>query len=223
MRTIRVEGPTEAFKETLGAIWEDGEWVGQKKELLNVVTEISNPDKTVYWEIIDSLDDFHGEDHFEITSDWTFPENPNSGLTGSVRATSGDGKYFQRLCHSDKGNQIDSMINKIEQWGRNNRTVAQVFKVDVDLNAMFPPCLMQVQVFYRDGEINLTAYFRSHTLAKSYLGDIVGLSRLQKYITESVNIVPIDIGSLVVHSGSLHIRKKNDEHKLAEEMYERYH
>ena len=68
---------------------------------------------------------------------------------------------------------------------------------------------------YREGAVSLTGYFRSHTVAKSYLGDIVSLYRLQDYLCEATGS---SLGSLVVHSGSVHIRKKNDEHQLAERM-----
>lgn len=216
--------PGEAFTVGLQEVWEDGPWVGQKKELTNVVIEITEPQqKSIYHDdIVYYLNEFHGPaddgtPHFDVVAGWTFPESPSKNLVGDIVATDSDGEYFRKLCDSEKGNQLHSMVEKINRWGRNNRTLAQVFNVDRDLHAMFPPCLIHIQAFYRDGEISLTGYYRSHTLVKSYYGDIVSLARLQSWIANETNS---GVGSLVVHSGSLHVRKKNSEHELARKVYQ---
>lgn len=223
MKAIEVDSPEEAFERGLSAIMEEGEWVGEKREITNVVTEISGDSASTDTreQIERMLNDFHGpaEDgtpHVEVVSNWTFPEKHNTNLKGEPTARQDDGEYYRLLCDSPKGNQLESMAYKMEQWGRNNRTVAQVFRVEEHLNAMFPPCLMTLQAFYRDGDVSLTAYFRSHTIAKSYYGDIRSLMHLQRWLAGEIEA---GIGSLVVHSGSLHIRTKNDEDELAEKMY----
>lgn len=217
----RVADPTEAFEKAVEWVVEEGTWVGEKKEVAPYVCGIVNPSDEVDDWIIEELDDFHGEDHFEITSQWTFPEQVDTGLTGEPRPNDSSGEYFERLCTSPT-NQIESMRSKIEQWGRNNRTVAQVFQVERDLNAMFPPCLLTVQVLYRDGDINIVGHYRSHTICKSYLGDIVSLYRLQRYLANNVNVSPSPgVGEMTIFSSSLHTRKKNNEHEFTERIYDR--
>lgn len=215
--------PGEGFTTGLDLVWSDGDWVGEKKEQTNVVIEIEQPQqRSIYHDdIVAYLNEFHdpaddGTPHFDVVAGWTFPESPSTGLTGEVRPSDDSGEYFEALCESEKGNQISSMVDKIDQWGRNNRTVAQVFQVDDHLNAMFPPCLLDIQILYRDGEINLTAHYRSHTLCKSYYGDIISVGRLQEWVAEQVGA---DVGSLTIFSGSLHVRKKNGEHELAKKMH----
>lgn len=210
-----------ALYQALTLVDSSGQWVGEKRECINYTTSIQYPNSEGpnHSEIVDMLDDWHGEDHFSTTTQWTFPYTPSTGLTGELRPNDDTGDYFKRLTATDAGNQLTSMVDKIDQWGRNNRTCAQVFMAERDLNAMFPPCLMTLQAFYRNDEISLTAYFRSHTLAKSYYGDLVALGRLQQWLASEVEH-KVDIGRLVVHSGSLHWRKKNDEHELAQDMLE---
>lgn len=210
--------PGEAFSKALKRVWEDGTWVGDKKEIRDAVIEITEPDqRSIYHDdIVHLLDKFHGEDHFQIVSEYTFPEKVSTGLTDEPRPTDESGEYFERLCQCEKGNQLQSLVDKVDQWGRNNRTLAQVFQVDRDLNAMFPPCLLDIQVLYRDGDINLSATYRSHTVAKSYYGDIVSLTNLQSWLCDELEA---GIGTIVVHSRSLHVRKDNGEHELAEKMY----
>jgi hypothetical protein len=210
--------PEGATIHALRRVFDNGSWVGPKKELTCYVATIQKPMKrsSEKGDIIKLLDDFHGDGHYETTTNWTFPNGEvSTNLTGEPTPTDATGEYFDRLCNCEKGNQLQSMVDKIDQWGRNNRTVAQVFQVDSDLNAMFPPCMLDISALYRDGEVNLIAHFRSHTLAKSYYGDITALGRLQKWLSDQVGA---EIGQLTVFSNSLHIRKKNDEHELAQRM-----
>lgn len=211
--------PEGALEIALALIERKGIWVGDKKELLNFVITLKEPTTKgpSHDEIVEMLDEWHGDDHYDITTQWTFPYETREGLTGEIRDSEDAGEYFDRLIDTSMGNQLESMVEKIEKWGRNNRTCAQVFQVERDLNAMFPPCLMTLQAFYRGEEIHLSAYFRSHTVAKSYYGDIVALGRLQEWLADTVD-VEAGVGSLVVHSGSLHVRKENDEDELADKM-----
>lgn len=224
MKSKQVVNPARAFEYALTSIWDDGTWVGAKKEILNLVVEIEHPtvvgDRHDY--IVDKLNEFYdpaedGTPHFEVVQNWTFPDTVQTGLTDNPRPTQDSGEYYTRLCESEKGNQLISMVDKIEKWGRNNRTIAQVFNVDDHLNAMFPPCLTQIQAFYRDDGLHLTAYYRSHTLCKSYYGDVVSVAKLQAWLADKVDA---EVGSLTIISGSAHIRKKDNEHKLAEDMVE---
>ena len=222
MKAKSTTTPETAFIDALTDLVEDGNWEGEKKEIRNYIVEVENPQEVAELrdKIVESLNEFHDDpDHFDTVSQWTFPKQTNTGLTGEISASDEDGEYFRRLIESEKGNQLESMVEKIEKWGRNNRTVAQVFQVDRDLKAMFPPCLLDIQVFYRGGDIHLTGHYRSHTVCKSYYGDIVSLGRLQNWLAERTDS---GIGTITVHSGSLHIRKKNNEHELAQEMYEDY-
>lgn len=220
--SIKVQTPIDALIRVLYDIEQTGTWVGDKKEVTNKVVEIQDPTFTGSSRhkcIVNMLDDWHEEDHYHVTTNWTFPtEEVQTNLADEPTPTDETGGYYEKLCDSPKGNQLQSMVDKIEQWGRNNRTCAQVFQVRNDLNAMFPPCLLDISALYRQGDVNLTAHFRSHTLAKSYYGDITALGRLQEWLA---NEVDAGVGSLTVISNSAHIRKKNDEHKLAEKMLDK--
>lgn len=215
---------TTATTDALAEVMENGRWVGQKKEVLNHVQEVTQPTEfgDRHREYVDMLNEHHNDDeHFSTVASWTFPADLRTGLTGSPTVSNETGKYFEKLVDSPKGNQLESMVDKIDNWGRNNRTVAQVFQVANDLNSMFPPCLLDISALYRDEKIHLTAHYRSHTVAKSYYGDIVGLSRLQQWLANEIK-QEAEVGKMTVLSNSLHIRKKNNEHKLAEEMYNHF-
>lgn len=216
---FNADNPTHLFRLALTDIVQDGKWVGQKREGLYRMGHIMYPtERGSDHEYIETkLNELHGEDHLQETKEWTFPDDVNTGLTGEITAKNQPSdSYFARLCQSKKGNQIQSMVDKLDKWGRNNRTVAQVFQVDNDLNAMFPPCLLSLQAMYREGDVNLIAHFRSHTICKSYYGDVMALGDLAQYLADQISA---DVGEVIVISSSLHIRKDNDEHKLAEEMY----
>lgn len=217
MRTAREANPTRLLEVALDDLLYGGNWVGEKKEIINYVAEVRDPLWTdeEHDEIVEKLDDWHGDSHYKITTNWTFPENPKTGLTGDLKPTDETGDYFKALVTPN--NQIRSIIDKIDQWGRVNRACAQVWDRRDDINDMYPPCLMTIQILYRDGKVNLTAYFRSHTVAKSYYGDITALGRLQSWVAQEIDA---EVGVLTVMSGSLHIRKKNNEDELAEELAE---
>lgn len=219
--SIRVASPVDALIRVLYDIEQTGNWVGEKREVTNKVVEIQHPthlNEPEHTAIVNMLDNFHGDDHYHVTTNWTFPtDEVQTNLADEPTPTDETGGYYEKLCDSPKGNQLQSMVDKIDQWGRNNRTCAQVFQVRNDLNAMFPPCLLTLQAMYREGEVNLTAHFRSHTLAKSYYGDITALGRLMEWLSTKVDA---GVGSLTVISTSAHIRKKDNEHELAEEMLE---
>lgn len=219
MKNFNVDTAEDALRVALLQIERNGNWVGDKKEIINYSVEIQNPCGRIdgpHERAVSMLDEHHGEDHYEITTNWTFPtDSVSRNLTGEPTPTDETGEYYDKLCSCEKGNQLQSLVDKVDQWGRNNRTVAQVFNVDRDLNAMFPPCMLDLQVLYRNGAVNLTAHFRSHTVAKSYYGDITALCRLQEWLSNEVGAT---VGVLNVISGSIHVRKDNNEHKLAERM-----
>lgn len=218
MNVARNHNPTGILQIALDDLIHGGNWVGEKKELLNYVVGIRNPtdvEPTEHEIAVNMLDDWHGEGHFEQTVNWTFPDDPKTGLTGDLKPSEETGDYFEALVTPE--NQLEAIVEKINQWGRVNRACAQVWDRTGDVNAMYPPCLMTIQALYRNEEIHLTAYFRSHTVAKSYYGDLIALARIQKWIA---NEVGAGVGELTVISGSLHIRKKNDENELAENMHE---
>ena len=218
MRYAMERDPTALLEVAISDVLHGGDWVGEKKEIINYTAKIRHPDMVPvlkHEKIIEMLDDWHGEGHYDTTTQWTFPEEIRTNLTGEIVPNDNTGEYFERLTTPE--NQLSSIVDKINQWGRVNRACAQVFQVDSDLNAMFPPCLMTIQALYRDDKLHLTAYFRSHTIAKSYYGDIIALTRMQSWIADKVEC---DVGELVVHSGSLHARKKNDEYELLKKMEE---
>lgn len=222
MIVAEADDPFEAFVRALDATHNKGEWVGPKKEIVGFVMCIGQSRESPiekHNRLVARLDEFHGEDHYKITSDWTFPADYSTDLMGYPSPREDDGEYFTKLCTSDKGNQLQNMAEKMDKWGRNNRTVAQVFDADEDLNQMFPPCLLDIQAFYRDDGLHLHAHFRSHTIAKSYYGDLVGLTRLHQWLAGETQS---KLGELIVLSGSLHYRKKNKEHLLARKLYDEF-
>ncbi len=110
----------------------------------------------------------------------------------------GWGTYYERLTKFDgAGNQIETAIQKINNWGKATRTSlyfhTSAFHLD-KFRTRGAPCLQYVQLDVRSDEtIALSAVYRNHDFFCKAFGNFVGLGRTLKFICKHTGRNPAEI------------------------------
>ncbi len=123
--------------------------------------------------------------------------------------------YGQRLRAAGNVDQVNMMIDKLVSEKHSRRVVASLYLPE-DLASNSPPCLNHVQCMLgSDGNLNMTALFRSHDIFKAAIPNAFGLLNLLKYIVEQVNLKMLEsgvvcgkkftVGKLCIISNDAHI------------------
>lgn len=114
-------------------------------------------------------------------------------------------------------NQIDKMIEKIKQNKYTKRCYTTTWNTN-DLDKENPPCVISFQVNIQNNKLYATSYIRSNDMFRAYPLNAFGLRKLQKIISEQVDI---EMGTLMIISQSAHIYKENY-NKMKEILNEYY-
>ncbi|NGY05615.1 hypothetical protein [Solimonas terrae] len=129
------------------------------------------------------------------------------------------GTYAHRLMHREapKGNivnPVDVIIHRIKTETRGVQKMRSRFELNmvdpfIDLNLSDPglpgdtyrmggPCLSHLSFKMReDGQLALTAFYRSHYYVERLLGNLMGLSHLMSFVAKEANVA---LGPLTVIS-----------------------
>lgn len=126
------------------------------------------------------------------------------------------GYYFERMTTHERydgsvSNPLQDIIDRLShpKVTSKNKFELPIFDLDRDVN-MSPyggQCLSHLSfkvVSGGRGALNLTCVYRNHHYIKKLLGNLVGLSRLQKFVAEQANL---NVGSLVILSTHAEIDK----------------
>jgi thymidylate synthase len=135
------------------------------------------------------------------------------------------GTYFGRMIEREDPetgetfNPLKNLIEKMEQANQPDKpTYHSCYELDVhggaaDIPIYDPctdrkqrigiPCLSNVSFKLYDGEVHLTAFYRSHEYRFKVPGNLLGLARLQGCVAKEVGA---EVGQLVIHSGRAFIQ-----------------
>ncbi|MEA5471460.1 thymidylate synthase, partial [Spirulina sp. 06S082] len=115
--------------------------------------------------------------------------------------------YGQRLRSWFRCDQIEQLINKLSNDIDSARAVMSLWDVK-DYNDNSPPCLNHIWVRAIEGELSLTATFRSNDMFGAWVVNAMGLRGLQQHIRDEIakrSQYNLRMGALITVSQSAHI------------------
>ncbi|MDX2214792.1 MAG: thymidylate synthase [Oculatellaceae cyanobacterium bins.114] len=116
--------------------------------------------------------------------------------------------YGQRLRSWFGQDQIQQVIEKLAADLNSARAVMSLWDVNDHAAGDSPPCLNHIWVRIIDGELSLTATFRSNDMFSAWVANAMGLRALQQHILKAVSdlsSVSLTLGPLITISQSAHI------------------
>lgn len=109
--------------------------------------------------------------------------------------------YSDRISSYFGINQIRTVIERLTS-DEDNSAIVTLWDVGHDNDSTEPPCLNHLNFRVQEGELYLTATFRSHDIFSAFYLNIASLLDLQEKVAEALSM---SRGSLIVASQSAHI------------------
>lgn len=222
MKLIKARSPADAWVKASQVLLKEGNNLGDINEILNLVIEISL--KKHSWIPHDVFDKefrkIFGDERIDYAKSVTFVKPDESPLApGEFMYKQNDTTvkwnktYWGRLIDwNGEFNQIEQVIKRLKE-GKNSKTIAtQVFdpKSDGRKTMAGMPCLLSMDFKPRNGELFITAFFRSQAVSKSGYADYTALVEMGEWICEQSDL---ELGMVTNIAASGHIRNQNDEKK----------
>lgn len=208
VNSVKGANPSETWIKAVGFIVEQGRRLGGlRREVINMVSVTQNPLQKLKG--IDNLFRKHiGSKWIEKGQRCIFPtiRNPrNSEIERWSR------NYWGRLTrYRQKVDQLKFVIHRLRDKPHSKQLSCVTFDPEVDIQPHRPfnplmPCMIAIDVKFRNGKLNLFAMFRSHDFGRKAYGNYIGLGRLLNLLSHETGY---DIGEVVCYSVSAHIRAK---------------
>lgn len=223
MYIIHAISPPDAWSLATSAIIKQGNKIGDIQEILNVIIEIQ-PDGKLnrgfnknFDEKFDDLFRKHfDDDRIDHASSVTFIRPTKNGIIPNRRSYEYLGKWFKTywgrmVAWQNKFNQIENVISILEKGHNVKRCEIMVYEPLRDARSMYSqPCLLAIDLKPRDGELHLTAIFRSQRVSKSGYADYLSLYNLNKFLAQETGL---NQGPTTVIANSCHIMSSGPERK----------
>lgn len=116
--------------------------------------------------------------------------------------------YGQRLRSHFGRDQIEDLIKRLAADINSARAAAVLWDPKTDYKSSNPPCLNHIWVRVVEGELSLTATFRSNDMFSAWPANAMQLRALQKHIRDgivSLGDIELTLGPLITVSQSAHI------------------
>lgn len=120
--------------------------------------------------------------------------------------------YHSRLFNYNGINQIEKIINHLKEKITTRRAVAVTWQPEVDTEKEDVPCLQWLNVDIRDNKLNMTVLFRSNDILLALGANMYGLTGLQTYIAEKMNVECGIYRHIAVHP-HIYVNRDKDELK----------
>lgn len=220
MHTFTANSPADAWVKGTKYLLENGHWVVDLVEILNVCTTIdptllTDEEKLTQHHLFDPLfRQVFGDDRIDYASSVTFIKPPKGGLFGKREYIYLNGKwrdsYWGRMvAYRGEVNQIENAIYMLSQGKNIKRCQVMVYDPTIDMKNMYKqPCLLGIDFKPRKGKLFTTAFFRSQRISKSGYADYTALCKLAKYVARESKL---DIGTVETIACSFHLTKENKE------------
>jgi thymidylate synthase len=214
---VNKEDITSAYLELVKKVYNEGEDVKDERgsdtrELLHVVTNISNPT---------------GDNYFHINVPiYENIKSPKGTFWTGERLE----KYCKEFTSSDRkgfiytyGNryrgwfdtdQIRVAIDRLKNCAESRRAISVTWDPRTDTVNDEVPCMIFVDFKIRDGLLYTAATWRSHDIAGAWYANVVGLTYLAQYVASEIGNV--SVGPITVFSISAHIY--HNDLKMAEQL-----
>lgn len=206
MHSIEGVNPSETWMNAINFIIEKGNRQGElSREILNLVSVTKNP-LEIYKEVDDFFRKYIGSKWISKGSNCIFPIKSNPG-----NLTSWSRNYWSRLTrYREKVNQLGFIVRRLKNKPHSKQLSCVTFDPEIDIQPHRPynpsmPCMIALDIKFRDGKLNIFAMFRSHDFGRKAYGNYIGLGRLLNMLSHETGY---DIGEVVCYSVSAHIRAK---------------
>lgn len=203
---IEYESPEKAWKYATNYINLFGNKVITEdrkltKEIKNMLITVHTPCKKDHWPIKSYGWTIEGLDAY--AEQLMNPENVGFDYTYGNRLRS-------YISHDKGGNirtidQINNIINQLNANESTRRAVAITwYPGDVynTSNNIHVPCMILIEILYRNDHLDMTAVFRSHDIYRAWPANVYGLSKILEYVSEKTGK---SAGSITTFSISAHI------------------
>lgn len=215
VNSVNGANSSETWLNAIKFVVENGRRQGSlQREVLNLVSVIQSPLEVS--EEIDQLFRKHiGSKWIFKGADCIFPVTPNSKRTEHTKWSS---NYWGRLTkYRRKVDQLDFIIRRLQSKPHSKQLSCVTFDPEVDIKPdrpynPFMPCMIALDVKFRDGRLNLFVMFRSHDFGRKAYGNFIGLGKLLDKLSQETGY---DAGEIVCYSVSAHIRAKEFGHVAA--------
>ena len=229
MRLIEARSPADAWIQASQVLLKEGNNLGDINEILNLVIEIDP--RLSFDKLEDTFDEefrnIFGDERIDYAKSVTFVKPDESPLApGEFMYKQNDTTvkwnktYWGRLINwHDEFNQIEQVIKRLKE-GKNSKTIAaQVFdpKSDGRKTMAGMPCLLSMDFKPRNGELFMTAFFRSQAVSKSGYADYTALVKLADFLCKESGL---EFGMVTSFAHSCHLRPDNDEKKNSLKLLE---
>ncbi|OAB56524.1 thymidylate synthase [Phormidium willei BDU 130791] len=180
---------------TLRNTQHDSQW----QELINLMAIVTDEPPDFY---------FPDPNYLPVSRDFV------ADYVGQIQddAASKDGvkyTYGQRLRSWFGVDQIQQVIQQLSDNPDSARAVMSLWDAQQDGQANgSPPCLNHIWTRIVDGELSLTATFRSNDMFGAWVANAMGLRALQQHLKEKLEVqagLNLDLGPLITISESAHI------------------
>ena len=108
--------------------------------------------------------------------------------------------------------QIKYIINKLQSQKNSRRALAVTWIPCYDEEKDDVPCLQFIQCLVRNGKLDMYVVFRSEDILSAYGQNIYGLTEMQKYIADAIEVPVGDYHHYII---SAHIYNIRDAHELS--------
>lgn len=95
--------------------------------------------------------------------------------------------YGDRLFNFKGNNQVDFIIEKLGNFPFTRRAVAVLWQPELDQDDEHGPCLNLISCNLHNDEVYMSVVFRSNDIYGAWYKNVLGLMKLQKYITSKIN------------------------------------
>jgi len=208
VNSIKGVNVSETWLNAISFIIEKGRRQGGlSREILNLVSVTQNPMETCK-EVDDLFRKYIGSKWIGKGSDCIFPITSNPARIMPQHWTR---NYWGRLRrYREKIDQLSFIIHRLENKPHSKQLSCVTFDPEIDIQPNRPfnptmPCLIALDIKFRNGKLNLFAMFRSHDFGRKAYGNYIGLGKLLNMLAHETGY---DVGEVVCYSVSAHIRAK---------------
>jgi thymidylate synthase len=220
MHTIIANSPSDAWVKGTKYLMENGRWVVDLVEILNVCitvdpTLLTYQQKIAQYQLFDPLfRQVFGDERIDYAASVTFIKPPDGGLTDKrtyphLNNRWKDSYWGRMVAYRGQVNQIENAIYMLSQGRNIKRCQVMVYDPTIDMKNMYKqPCLLGIDFKPRDGKLFTTAFFRSQRISKSGYADYTALCKLTKYVAKESGL---GVGTVETVACSFHLTKENKE------------
>ncbi len=227
MDLINATSPADAWVKATKHLLDNGHWVHDIVEILNVCISISSehwssPEHAATYKLFDKLfRQVFGDERIDYASSVTFIHPPKGGLFGKrtyvfLNDRWRDSYWGRMVAYRGEVNQIENAIYMLSQGKNIKRCQVMVYDPTIDMKNMYKqPCLLGIDFKPRNGRLFTTAFFRSQRVSKSGYADYIALCKLAKYVAKESKL---EVGTVDIIACSLHLTKENQERTKSLEL-----